>query len=714
MDPAAGMGTPGMPSLLSPEIPATEARSGGPRRLMARAGWALAIIAVLAIAVPLVLIFKERASLLSDLERRLGILARGRAEVIEIWLDGLTHPVDKVVNSEMFRLFATEVDLSLADMADLATGTRDAGAGGKQPTSKDAGGNANNVPLTAQIPFMSKVLTDFAKSEGYAAAQLLNRKGVAYVNSAGAPEISAEQRAIAAQTLKSGVLRYGPLRETPGGLILDIYAPVLSAQSGTERGAPAGIALMSVPVSGRLKQLLTQPPLTQPGEQLRLIQLAAGAAYEIAPRDSPSLRPLGSLDEDGTAPATAFAKRQGIAGGSVYSVGMPVSGPAWQVVQEIDAEAVSERLSGFIAAVVTLAIVIVLAVAAVFGAFWWRLANEHSKALAEQFRRLAARIEAQKRLLDSINNTITDHIGLKSLDGTYRYLNPAFARTIGKDVDRAIGLDDAAIYGKGTAQRLKLSDQRALASGTAVTVSEEVYLGAKPHHLQITKVPYRDDAGVFSGIVSVTRDVTELVEEQKKHEQAIRQTVAALVRAVELRDPYLAGHSRRVAGFAVAVAQRLGASPEEIATVEIAADLSQIGKLGVPREILNKPGRLSPTEIELMQSHLSHAENILRDIDFKLPVLETLLAMHERLDGKGYPAGLSGERISLASRILGACDVFCARLEPRSYRRGIAAEAAMEILESNAERYDPKVIAALREVAQSVAGEKLLADLGVA
>lgn len=705
MDLAGGMGAPGTTSPVPSEMPASEARPGG-RPVMARAGWAFAIVAAVAIAVPVVLISMERTSVLRDLERRLGILAQGRAEVIEIWLEGLTHPIDKVVDSELFRLFATEVDLSLADMAGIASGGT--------AKNQDAEGDALAVPLAAQIPFMSQVLTDFAKTEGYTAAALLNREGIAYAISAGAPEISAAQRATAAQTLKSGVLRYGPLRDTPGGLVMDIFAPVLSAQSETGRGPPVGVALMSAPVNERLKLLLAPPPLTQAGERLRLVQIAAGTAFEVSPGESPSLRALESAADGGPAPATDFAKRGGIAGGSVYSLAVGVSGPAWHVVQEIDAKAVSEGLGGFIAAVVSVAVLLVLAIAAVFGAFWWRLANEHSRALADQFRRLAARIEAQKRLLDSINNTITDHIGLKSLDGTYRYVNPAFARTIGKDVNQAVGLDDAAIFGAGTAQRLKVSDKRVLASGEPVTVSEEVYLGAKAHHLQITKVPYRDEAGVFSGIVSVTRDVTELVEEQKKHERAIRQTVAALVRAVELRDPHLAGHSRRVAGFAAAVAQRLGASAEVIATVEIAADLSQIGKLGVPREILNKPGRLTPAQIKKMQAHLTHTEEILRDIDFNLPVLDTIMAMHERLDGQGYPAGLKGAKISLAARILGACDVFCARLEPRAYRRGIAPEAAMEILEDNAKRYDPTIIAALREVAQSVAGEKLLADLETA
>jgi PAS domain S-box-containing protein len=339
------------------------------------------------------------------------------------------------------------------------------------------------------------------------------------------------------------------------------------------------------------------------------------------------------------------------------------------------------------------------------------LSNEHSSALAEQFRRLAARIEAQKKLLDSINNSISEYIGLKSKDGAYRYLNPAFARAIGREVEDAVGLDDAAIFGRGTADRLEASDRRALDSGTPVTINEEVYLGSRLHHLQISKVPYQDETGEVSGIVSVTRDVTELVEEQKKRERAIQQMVAALVRAVELRDPYLAGHSRRLAGFSAAVAQRLELGAEDIATVEIAANLSQIGKLAVAREILTKTERLSEAEIAQMQQHIDHAAAILRDIDFELPVLETITQMHERLDGGGYPAGLPGERIRLTARILGACDVFCARVAPRSYRSGISPEAALDILEQNGHRYDPAVIAALRAVAGSVTGEKLIAGL---
>jgi HD-GYP domain-containing protein (c-di-GMP phosphodiesterase class II) len=164
-----------------------------------------------------------------------------------------------------------------------------------------------------------------------------------------------------------------------------------------------------------------------------------------------------------------------------------------------------------------------------------------------------------------------------------------------------------------------------------------------------------------------------------------------------------------VAGFARAVAERLQARQEDVAVVEIAANLSQIGKLAIPREILTKTKRLDEAEIRQMQQHIAHAAKILRNIDFELPVLETICQMHERLDGKGYPEGLSGDQVRLTARILGACDVFCARIEPRSYRAAISPAEALEILRENSDRYDPEVVAALGDVAASIAGEILIA-----
>ena len=115
-----------------------------------------------------------------------------------------------------------------------------------------------------------------------------------------------------------------------------------------------------------------------------------------------------------------------------------------------------------------------------------------------------------------------------------------------------------------------------------------------------------------------------------------------------------------------------------------------------------------------MQTHVEHAGRVLKAIEFELPVTETVRQMHERLDGTGYPNGLVGDSISRPARILGVCDVFCARVEPRSYRHGIAPEEALEVLEQNGHRYDSEVVAALRAAVQSVPGEKLIVSIDAA
>jgi HD-GYP domain-containing protein (c-di-GMP phosphodiesterase class II) len=123
-----------------------------------------------------------------------------------------------------------------------------------------------------------------------------------------------------------------------------------------------------------------------------------------------------------------------------------------------------------------------------------------------------------------------------------------------------------------------------------------------------------------------------------------------------------------------------------------------------------KQGRLTPEEFEIMKTHIDHAIAILSAIDFELPIVDVVARMHERLDGSGYPKGLKGAEIGALGGILGICDVFCARIEPRSYRHRLKPDEALEILKENAGRYDASLVAALAEVVHSVEGEKLVAS----
>lgn len=204
------------------------------------------------------------------------------------------------------------------------------------------------------------------------------------------------------------------------------------------------------------------------------------------------------------------------------------------------------------------------------------------------------------------------------------------------------------------------------------------------------------------------RDITQLVETQERSRRVVQQTIDALVRAIEEADPFLGGHSRIMGGIASLMAKQLRLPERDTATIEAAANLSQIGKMFVPREILLKPGALTPDEKSQMERHVEYARNVLKDIEFDLPVVDAIYQMNERMDGKGYPRGLSGDDISMHAKVLAVANAFAAMARPRSYRAALPVEEAVAILEKQVHSYDPEIVAALRQVISTPAGERLV------
>jgi PAS domain S-box-containing protein/putative nucleotidyltransferase with HDIG domain len=188
-------------------------------------------------------------------------------------------------------------------------------------------------------------------------------------------------------------------------------------------------------------------------------------------------------------------------------------------------------------------------------------------------------------------------------------------------------------------------------------------------------------------------------EEVRRQAEQLRRTVEGAVLAmshvVETRDPYTAGHERRVAELAVALAGEMGRTGEEIDALRLAALIHDIGKIAIPAEILAKPGRLSVIEFNLIKQHVAAGFEILSAIDFGRPVAEYVLQHHERLDGSGYPQGLAGDDILPEARILAVADVVEAMSSHRPYRAALGMEPALaEIREHAGVKYDAEVVAA--------------------
>lgn len=178
-------------------------------------------------------------------------------------------------------------------------------------------------------------------------------------------------------------------------------------------------------------------------------------------------------------------------------------------------------------------------------------------------------------------------------------------------------------------------------------------------------------------------------------------------RSIETADSYTHGHCERVADYAVAIARALGLDDEAVTTIRIGAYLHDLGKVKVPDEILNKPGRLTPEEFEVMAMHPVYGVEMLAGIDFPWDILPMIRWHHEKYDGTGYPDRLRGDEIPLSAQILCAADVFDALTSTRSYRTAMTTERAMEIVRETRQHWREDVFAALeRAVAEIAPGER--------
>lgn len=684
------------------------------RRSQRRALWFISILLLLvicaAVGASLVILRSAESSLHREVERALGAQAQQRAAGLTVWLGTLQSRVKTLTDSDMVRLFAAEVATTGKDLDAVLRLSR-------VPTStaRAAGGDGVSeemAQLAARFPLTRTLLADFVNRGDFLSARLLNADLKAYLSTTeDTPPLTSAEREAATEVLRTGDARTLPVRRAAAGqlvltLLYPVYAPRYMADGDD---TPRAVLLLTCDVTDIVRRM-SVPAETAGAPVGRLLQKTPEGVRELSAAADASPRILSgwNVGDDGLLPLDVRLLPDGV---PVYSMGMGVPGLPWVVEEDVTLESAQAVYRVYRRNVVLLAVGGTLMAALVLGMVWWWLMGRGERAVARELTRLYHTLNRQKQLLDGINGTLADGIVLKDAEGRLQYVNNAFAAMAGKTPGDMIGLTCKEALGTEVAGRIGAHTDTVVGNNASALFTEVLDFGKGKRHYQVACSPYREENGETTGVVSVYRDITDLVKAQEHAQSMVHNTINVLVRAIEAVDPYLRGQSTRTGQLAHLLAQRLGLSPAHESTVRAAANLSQIGMIQLPRPLLAKAGALTDEERAQLQRHVDYARAVLEGIDFGLPVLPAIYQMHERMDGSGYPQNLTGEDINIDARILGVANTFCALVRPRSYREARSVDDALAILSEVPPKYDPAVVEALRAFLNTPEGAAFLKNL---
>ena len=312
-------------------------------------------------------------------------------------------------------------------------------------------------------------------------------------------------------------------------------------------------------------------------------------------------------------------------------------------------------------------------------------------------------LEQNRRILDNLQ----DGFYRADLNGNFFMLNPRMAQIFCYEtVERMLSTNTKQMYAN-LDDRVALFEKLKADGRVTSHVCQVRRKDGSPFWVSMHIQYLKNDAGEVIGTEGLVRDITErrkmedeieeqhfsLVASNEVLKKRLEQSINAISKVVELRDVYTAGHQKRVKQLACQIGARLGMTPEEITNLSYGALIHDIGKIYIASDILNKPGKITSLEYQILQTHAEYSYNIAREMDLPQVILTMVLQHQERLDGSGYPNKLKDDEIILESRILAVADVVEAMTSHRPYRPALGIDAALSEIESGkGGKYDAAVV----------------------
>ncbi|MBU1124663.1 MAG: PAS domain S-box protein [Candidatus Omnitrophica bacterium] len=305
------------------------------------------------------------------------------------------------------------------------------------------------------------------------------------------------------------------------------------------------------------------------------------------------------------------------------------------------------------------------------------------------------RLALERDLTQGLLDHIPDAIYFKDRNNRIIKVNNFYAQGMGFSPEHVLGKTDFDFFPIDQAQKMADDDNYVLRTGRPIVgkIERTLLPNGTWNQVSTTKIPMYDRKGEVIGTMGITRDMTAYANLEKERLTMLRSAFSALGKTLEMRDPYTYGHNHNVANIVEKIGKALGWDEDRLLSMRLAAELHDLGKISIPLDILNKPGKLNDAEYRLIQEHVTTSYSIIKDSHFPVSLAEAIYQHHERLDGSGYPRGLKDDQIIMEARILAASDVLESMASYRPYRESLGIEKALEELEKGRSfQYDSEIV----------------------
>jgi PAS domain S-box-containing protein len=656
----------------------------------------------------------ERQRELTQWQVRLGIVADSRAAEVNRWLAGNFADLNVLADNESVQLYVGSIDEFGGDpeQQDQVEGFRQYLRNLLLVAATRGGfGEADHQPSFNQA------------RRGSGGILIVNDEGGVVAASPDAPPFEGTLRDFAS-AVPPGESATGPLAiDARGEPTMTFVVPLFAAQSDQATSAQIGRIVGVKQVARELYPLLRQPGETSRAAATVLLTRTDDKVVYVSPIERPgqTAEPLGLTMEVSTPDLDAAyavtvgngfaADRRDFTGRRVVMASRAISGAPWVLMHTVDYEealgAADVRFRSLTVILGLALLVIAIAIVAV----WRHGSSRRAAEAAARARALAHQYEAQKDLLQLVTDSQPTSIFILDTQQRYRFANAQASAAAGITPTEMLHKDIAAVIGPASAKRYLELNEQALKAGAPINHVERLETEGGRKVLQSEHIPLKERSGATAGVLTVEHDITDVVTEREKRARTLQNLVKTLVGVVDRRDPFAANHSTRVARVARAVAREMGLSETEIDTAEIAASLLNLGKIMIPPEVLAKTADLTEEERKLLRNSVQVSADIIQDIEFDGPVVDTLRQAQERWDGSGQPRGLKGEEILITARIIGVANALVGMISDRAFRQGMSLDAAIEVLFKEAgHAYDRRVVAALVNYLDNRDGRAELAD----